>query len=177
MSDDVSYALPVAGLLIIGDPNNKGVEGQIAALGLGQEHVPELVRMAVDPELNSAAGDSLEVWAPPHALRTLKGLDVSAHAAELMPLIELHEDDWFREELPGVFAQIGRPALASLQVYLADRSHSEWGHSLVARSRRDRPGAPRAARRGGGPAQRCIASRRAIRRADLLFHDGRAGGS
>lgn len=134
MSSDVAYALPVAGLLTIGDPNNKGVEGQIAALGLGQEHVPELVRMAVNPELNSAAGDSLEVWAPLHALRALKGLDASAHAAELMPLVELHEDDWFREELPGVFAQIGRPALESLQAYLADRSHSEWGHSLAARA-------------------------------------------
>lgn len=61
MSGEASYALPVAGLLTIGDPNNKGVEGQIAAVGLGQEHVPELVRMAVGPELNSAPGESLEV--------------------------------------------------------------------------------------------------------------------
>jgi hypothetical protein len=104
MSAEASYALPVAGLLTIGDLNNNGVEAQIAALGLGQEHVPELVRMAVDPELNSAAGDSLEVWAPLHALHALKGLDASAHAADLMPLVELHEDDWFREELTCSFA-------------------------------------------------------------------------
>lgn len=128
------YRPPVASLLTIGDPRVKGVQEQVAALGLGQEHVPDLVRMAVDEELNGASGDSLEVWAPLHALRALKGLDASAHAAELMPLVELDEDDWFREELPGVFAQIGRPALAPLKAYLADRSHSVWGHSLVVRA-------------------------------------------
>ncbi|NJN15485.1 MAG: hypothetical protein HC822_03915 [Oscillochloris sp.] len=127
-----SYTAPVAGLLAIGDPRTEGAEARVAALGLGQAHVPELVRMAVDPELNEAPGDSLEVWAPLHALRALKGFDASAHAAELIPLVELHEDDWFREELPGVFAQIGQAALAPLQAYLADRAHSEWGHSLVA---------------------------------------------
>lgn len=129
-----SYTAPVAGLLDIGDPNAEGVGERVAALGLGQEHMPELVRMTVDPELNNAPGDSLEVWAPLHALRMLKGLDASDHAADLMPLVELDEDDYFREELPGVFAQIGRPALAPLQAYLADRSHSEWGHVLVARA-------------------------------------------
>jgi hypothetical protein len=134
MSGEASYALPVAGLLTIGDPGNKGVEAQIAALGFGQEHVPELVRMAVDPELNSAPGDSLEVWAPLHALRALKGLDASAHAADLMTLVELDEDDWFREELPEVFGHIGSAALAPLQAYLTDRSYSEWGHVLVARA-------------------------------------------
>lgn len=134
MSAEALYALPVAGLLTIGDPNNKGVAAQIAALGLGQEHVPELVCMAIDPELNSAPGDSPEVWAPLHALRALKGLDASAHAAELMPLVEFDDDDWVRQELPKVFGLIGQPALPPLRAYLADRSRSKWAHSLVVHS-------------------------------------------
>lgn len=128
-----SYTAPVAGLLTVGDPRTEGVEARVDALGLGQEHVPELVRMAVDPELNNTPGDSLEVWAPLHALRTLKQLDASAHAADLMPLVE-YDDDWFRQELPELFGQIGQPALAPLQAYLADHSHDEWGHVLVARA-------------------------------------------
>lgn len=130
----VVYTAPVVGLLIIGDASDKGVEARVAALGLGQEHVPDLVRMAVDPELNAAPGDSLEVWAPLHALRALKGLDASAHADELMPLIEFDDDDWVRQELPKVFGLIGQPALAPLRAYLADRSRSKWAHSLVVHS-------------------------------------------
>jgi hypothetical protein len=36
--------------------------------------------------------------------------------------------------LPEVFAQIGQLAVAPLRDYLTDRSHNEWGHSLVVRA-------------------------------------------
>ncbi|MEI7643731.1 MAG: hypothetical protein WCJ55_05400 [Chloroflexales bacterium] len=51
-----------------------------------------------------------------------------------MPLVEFHDDDWLRQELPELFGHVGQAALAPLQAYLADRSRSAWGHSLVARA-------------------------------------------
>jgi hypothetical protein len=36
-------------------------------LGLASEHVPELIRMAIDEDLHFADTNSLEVWAPVHA--------------------------------------------------------------------------------------------------------------
>lgn len=127
------YPEPVAGLLAIGEPRTTRVDPQIAGLGLSQEHVPDLVRMAADPTLNNAPGDRPEVWAPYHAMQALKGLDAAAFVDDLMPLVEL-EDDWFREELPELFGRIGQPALAPLRTYLADRSHDEWAHVLVERA-------------------------------------------
>ncbi len=128
------YPPPVASLLTIGDPHTEGVETRVAALGLSQEHVPDLVRMAVDPELNEASGESREVWAPLHALRVLKGLDAAAFVVDLMPLVEFDDGDWVRQELPKLFGRIGQAALAPLGAYLDDRSHSEWGHSLAVRA-------------------------------------------
>jgi hypothetical protein len=131
MMSESAYPMPVVGLLSVGDPRGNDAAERIAALSLDQEHVPDLVRMAVSLELNNAPSDSLEIWAPLHALRELKQLDASAHAADLLPLIDLDEDDWFRTELPNVFAHIGRPALVPLKAYLADHTRSDRSHSTV----------------------------------------------
>jgi hypothetical protein len=128
------YPEPVAGLLAIGDPGAAGADVRVAALGLAQEHVPDLVRMAVDPELNEAPSDSPQVWAPYHAMQALKELDASAFVVDLMPLVELDDDDWIREELPELFGRVGRPALAPLQSYLTDHARSEWTQGLAARA-------------------------------------------
>jgi hypothetical protein len=125
-----AYSAPVADLLTIGDPRSDGAEAQIAALSFGQAHVPELVRMALDAELHNAFDDTLEVWAPLHALCILKRLDASAYVTELMPLVEL-DDDWFSDELPKLFAAIGQPAMAPLQAYLDDETNDEWGQIVV----------------------------------------------
>lgn len=39
--------------------------------GFGPEHIPDLIRIALDPELNQAETESSAVWAPVHAWRTL----------------------------------------------------------------------------------------------------------
>ena len=68
-----TYRDPVAQLLTLGDPRQ---ERRMAsewrdypALGLAAEHVPELVRMALDEDLHWAGSESAEVWAPLHAWR------------------------------------------------------------------------------------------------------------
>ncbi len=81
-------------------------------LGIGPEHVSELIQMATDEALNEADPESPEVWAPLHAWRALGQL----HAVEAVePLLELfdrlEDDDWVHEELPAVFGLIGPRAL------------------------------------------------------------------
>ncbi|MFV9505416.1 MAG: hypothetical protein AB4911_12740 [Oscillochloridaceae bacterium umkhey_bin13] len=131
VNSSADYQAPVAELLTVGDARVITIETHVAALDLKQEHVPELVRMVLDPTLNNAPSDSLEVWAPIHALHALKLFDASAHVSELMPLLERWDDDWFSEDLPKLFGQIGQPAVAPLQAYLADPAHNEWALALV----------------------------------------------
>ena len=66
---DSAYPPPLDQLLRLGDPRERAdMDARIAAVGLTQEHVPDLVRMTRDRALNTAMSDSDEVWAPIHAL-------------------------------------------------------------------------------------------------------------
>lgn len=80
------YPPPVDALLTLGDPREDGVEERRQALDLRQEHLPDLLRMARDRGLYTANGDTLEVWAPLHAVHALRELDASSAASELVPL-------------------------------------------------------------------------------------------
>ena len=53
-----------------------------------REDIPELIRMATDMELNLAASDSLEVWAPVHAWRALGQLKAEEAVEPLLPMRE-----------------------------------------------------------------------------------------
>jgi len=95
-------------------------------LGIGPEQIPELIQMATDEELNLAAAESTEVWAPLHAWRALGQLRAVEAVEPLLELFErLEEDDWVHEELPVVFGLIGSTALPALAAYLADLSHTD----------------------------------------------------
>jgi hypothetical protein len=104
-------------------------------MGIGPEHIPELIQMATDEHLNVATAESTEVWAPLHAWRALGQL----HAVEAVePLLELfdrlEEDDWVHEELPVVFGLIGPAAFPALAAYLADLSHTDSSRISAIRS-------------------------------------------
>jgi hypothetical protein len=98
-------------------------------LGIGPEHVEELIELAIDEELNGALSDSREVWVPVHAWRALGQLR-AAEAAEpltrLLRLIDEYDDDWVGEELPRVFGMIGPPAISPLSEYLRANDHSVY---------------------------------------------------
>jgi hypothetical protein len=66
-----SYSSPVSELLTVGDCRDFREWPNYLDLGLGSEHVPELIEVATDNELNWADSESLEVWAPVHAWRAL----------------------------------------------------------------------------------------------------------
>src|SRR5579862_5940785 len=118
MSDD--YQEPVSKLLRYGDARSVKKWPNYLDLGLTRDHIPELIRMATDEELNWAESESLEVWAPIHAWRALGQLRAEEAAEPLLDLfIELDESDWMWEELPEVYGMIGPAAVALLAHYLS----------------------------------------------------------
>jgi hypothetical protein len=132
---DTSYSPPVSRLLTLGEEPILARQwtDYAAELGVGPEHVPELIRMATDPALNWADGDTAEVWAPLHAWRALGQLRAESAVEPLASVMdELAESDWLLEEFPTVFGLIGRPALPTLAAYLLDPSHDLWARVAAA---------------------------------------------
>lgn len=118
------YPTPVDKLLTFGDCRNSNDWPNYLELGFGPEHVADLIRMATDAELNWADSDSLEVWAPIHAWRTLGQLRAEAAIA---PMIDFFnevdpEDDWAPSELPIVMGMIGPAAIPALATVVANPS-------------------------------------------------------
>jgi len=123
------YSPPLDKLLTMGEPQGGDEWPDYLKLGLGPEHVPDLIRMATDPELNRGDPESREVWAPLHAWRTLGQLRAEAAVGPLLTLLQDSEeegDDWLFEEVRRVFGLIGSPALATLEAFVADRSHGTY---------------------------------------------------
>lgn len=132
------YPPPVDQLLAIGDARDSmGHWPDYVALGLGPEHIPDLIRMATDEELNVTGSESLEVWAPVHAWRALGQLRAEAAAEPLTGLlhrIDDNQDDHVGEELPDVYGMIGPAAIPALAAYLADALHPLYARIAAAHS-------------------------------------------
>jgi len=118
------YSNPVAQLLTYGEckQNQRGRDWpDYLKLGLTQTNVPELIRMATDRQLHRANGDSLEVWAPLHAWRSLAQLKAEDAARPILEMLEeLEDDDWFHSELPRVMSMIGPSAIPVLAEFMAN---------------------------------------------------------
>ncbi|MEO8397176.1 MAG: hypothetical protein ABI700_29545, partial [Chloroflexota bacterium] len=135
-----TYSSPVDLLLIYGDPRKFREWPDYLALGFTEAHVPELISMALDPELNWADSESLEVWAPIHAWRALGQLRAQAAIEPLLTLFHMFEEDdgsdWTSDDLPDVYAMIGAAAIPALSAYLLDESHGDFPRENAARSLR-----------------------------------------
>lgn len=122
-----SYSYPVSELLTFGDCRNFRGWPNYLELGLGLEHVPELIEMATDEELNWADSEGLEIWGPVHAWRALGQLRAVAAIEPLLRLFhDVEDNDWACDELPEVYGMIGRAAIPALARYLADASRGLW---------------------------------------------------
>jgi hypothetical protein len=119
MTNRTTYQPPVNKLLALG----KQQCDYITELGLGSQHVPDLMKMAVDNELLGADSNSTEFWAAIHAWRVLGQLRVEDALAHLLPLFDLEDNDAVAEEMPKVYGRIGEKAIPLLQAYLGERSH------------------------------------------------------
>ncbi len=124
MEDDSiapTYPASVAQLLPL-DESELGPEWlDYPALGLGPEHVPDLIRLATAEVPTWVDDESPEVWAPVHAWRALGQLQAVAAIPPLLARLTAEEDnDWLREDLPHVFARMGPAAIPPLVAYLAN---------------------------------------------------------
>jgi HEAT repeat protein len=130
------YEALVAKLLRMGDAREMRHWPNYRALGLGPEHVPDLIRVALDEELNRGDSESDAIWAPVHAWRALGQLGAEEAAGPLIQTlhwIDDYNDDWVAEELPDVFGLIGAAAIAPVVRYLADDDQGLWGRIAAAR--------------------------------------------
>ena len=124
-----SYRPPVDKLLLLGEARRQHSIFDCSTLGLTPEHVPELIRMALDEQLHVGPGDSKIVYAPVHAMWALAELRAEAAVVPLLGLlrrVDEQQDDWVGECLPIVLARIGPAALAPVAEYLANPAHGLW---------------------------------------------------
>src|SRR5712692_8184689 len=105
--DTATYLAPVDKLLTYGSLEDE-VSDQwpdYLALGLGPEHIPELIRLATDRELHNLEAEDydendLSFWAPVHAVRALGQLRAEEAIEPLLPLFdEAQNDEWMVEDL------------------------------------------------------------------------------
>jgi hypothetical protein len=117
------YDRPVSKLLTLGDCWDQQPWMAYRKLGIGPEHVPELIRLALDEELYRGDPETPHVWAGVHAWRALAQLRAEEAAeplTQVLRYIDEYDDDCATEELPRVFGLIGPGAIPALEAYLAD---------------------------------------------------------
>ncbi len=128
---DAPYPAAVASLRNLGKPNQPGVEIRRNKLDFDQSHVPDLVRMARDRELNTALGDTDAAYAPIHAVYVLAGLDITDVVEEIIPLLNL-QNDWVDVALVEMLGRAGEVALEPLVRYLHDPTRWHYGRTYAA---------------------------------------------
>jgi hypothetical protein len=134
------YGPPVDQLLKIKDELWGSDEWQdYRAMGIGLEHVPELIRMAVDEDLNNADEASPEVFGPVHAWRALATLQAEAAIPTLVGILADQQDDedfddWICEELPKVLGKLGPSAIPALTDLVKRETAGEYARTDAARS-------------------------------------------
>ncbi len=123
------YSEPVSKLLTYGEVDvrrNDEPWPDYLQLGFTEEHVPDLIRMTRDQDLDNAADNSLEVWGPLHAWRTLGQLGAVEAAGPLLRLFETLPDDILLPmELPRVLSMIGPAAIPAICEFLEDADVDE----------------------------------------------------
>jgi len=137
---NTTYTSPVDKLLTLGKPESTAPDNwpNYLELGLGPQHIPELISMATDPVFRSLEAekeseeDDPDYWAPLHAIRALGQLHAETAVEPLANLLVVLEDDeWMLEELPKVFGMIGPTAIPALSAYLSDASHDVYSRAYA----------------------------------------------
>jgi hypothetical protein len=113
MVNSTSYQPPIDKLLTLGSQQLD----YITELGLNSEHIPDLIKMAVDNDSLGASDDNI-AWAPVHAWRILGQLQATEAITPLIQLFQKQDNDLVNEELPKVYGKIGTAAIPELTKYL-----------------------------------------------------------
>lgn len=134
---ETTYRPPLEQLLRLGEPRKQGKIVKYSERGIGREHVPELIRMAMDEGLHTGPAGSEIFWAPVHAwwaLGELRAEEAIGPLLSLLRRVDEEEDDWVDEDIPDVLAEIGTTALEPTTAYLADSAHGDWARVSAARA-------------------------------------------
>jgi len=126
---DTSYSPPVAQLLELGEEAaRKNPWTDYLALGLTREHVPELIRLLTDPDVQEYSEDSPRgFWPPIHAWRALGQLQAEEAVQPLFELFqEPDEGDWISSEIPRVLGMIGPAAISRARRMVAREDLGEF---------------------------------------------------
>jgi hypothetical protein len=125
------YLPPLDQVLEFGDIPAEELQQWAISVGIGQEHIPELLRMARDRRLATIEADIPAAWAMVHAFDLLKNFDLAPYVADLLPIFDI-DFDRLNDDLIGMLAEVGPVALPELVVYLQDYSRWVWGRTRVA---------------------------------------------
>jgi hypothetical protein len=136
---DYDYQPPVSGLLTLGErPLRKREPHDYRAMGITEGHLGELTRLSRDPAfVGEDCGDGPEAYAPVHAMRAMIQLGGEATIEPLARLLEYAADtddeeinEWFLEEIPDAFAQLGVATIPRISVIMRDSQ--QHTHSRLA---------------------------------------------
>ncbi len=127
------FPLPVDKLLALGDCSKFREWPNYLELGLREEHITDLIRMATDEALHMADSESMEVWAPIHALRALGQLRAEA---AIQPIIGLFNrtkasDNYAVAGFFRVMGMIGPTAIPALAAFIADQANKVYPRSYA----------------------------------------------
>jgi len=133
------FSEPVLALISLGEESARGDPWpNYLDLGIGAEHIPELLRILdrieefwPDVDLENAP----ESYAPIHAWRALGQLRAEQAIPKLIELIVWNEEefsDWMMEDIPEVMGMIGPAAIPSLREYLLKSDKLEWASVTLA---------------------------------------------
>jgi hypothetical protein len=126
------YLPPVARLLELGEEGVTRPWMDYLELGLGPDHVPDLVRLATDEQFDQGDDEGSELWAPVHAWRALGQLRAEAAVEPLLELADrLEEDDYAQSELGIVLGMIGPAALPALARVVTDVEANPWVRTIA----------------------------------------------
>jgi hypothetical protein len=122
-----AYTPPVSSLLTLGYPHDLPAPVDYTALGIGPEHVPDLLRVLNDQELLESEP---ECYARIYAWRALGQLRAPEAVEPLLALMATQEgedwDDWLTEEVPGVLGLYGPGIIPAVVARLEQRGAAEW---------------------------------------------------
>ncbi len=128
-----NYQPPVSKVLAYGvikprkQPGPKHWPDYVGELGLTAEHVPELIRLALDRECQKVPTQWVEVYGQVHGWRALAQLKAIEAAEPLLTLLGDESDDWVTDEIPYVFGMMGAAVIPALASYLSKSSKQAWG--------------------------------------------------
>jgi hypothetical protein len=135
---EFDYVPPVSHLLGLGvtDPEEEEWPDYLV-MGFGSAHVPELIRLSLDDDLNRPERRRAHLCAPVHAWRTL-GLLQATEAVEpltdLFALVDEQSDEWVVEALPRALGRMGKGAIPVLAAYLSDLENGVWARITASAS-------------------------------------------